>query len=101
MKKKIHKTETKSSVPYIPFMDPIDVNDARPGDMVSFFNKNGKLHGYRLGWVVTSKKISSDKLAVRMKLPGDRLGASQLVSKKDVLHAYRETVMEDPTEEEP
>lgn len=101
MKKKTTKTTQTLTAPYIPFMDPVDVKEARPGDLVGFFNRNGKLHGYRLGWVVPAKRIPADRLMVRMKLPGDRLGASQLINRKDVLHAYRETVMEDPTEEEP
>lgn len=99
MKKRSTPTTQPDTAPYIPFMDSIPVDQARDGDMVAFFNRNGKLHGYRLGWVVKAKKLSPDKLMVRMKLPGDRLGTSQQINRKDVLHAYRETVMEDPTDE--
>lgn len=90
---------TTISVPYISFMDNIPVEQAGPGDTVSFYNRHGKLCGNRIGVVVEQKRVPPDKLAVRMKKPGDKLGPVQIINRKDVLHAYRETMMEDPTEE--
>lgn len=87
------------SAPYICFMDNIPVDQAGPGDVVSFYNRHGKLCGNRIGIVVAQKRVPSDKLAVRMRKLGDKLGPVQIINRKDVLHAYRETMMEDPTEE--
>lgn len=87
------------AAPHIPFMDEIGVDDVGPGDLVHFYNQ-GTRHGYRLGWVVSAKSVPADSLMIRMKRPGDRPGPPQLVNKKRVMHAYRETTMEDPTDED-
>ena len=80
-------------------MDSIEVDEARPGDLVHFYNQGTK-QGYRFGWVVAAKNVPADSLMIRMKRPGERPGPPQLVNKKRVMHAYRETTMEDPDRED-